>query len=150
MTTETNAVPQAQVYRYEKPEFAAGRGKAIQKLGITDRAFVAVQRIRKGGETNLHCHTKVDGFWTVLSGRARFYTTDDVVIAELGPLEGVVIPRNFPYWFESASEDELELLQMEACSEELIETRGAGTGRVDLGPLRPNQLRKVPVPPPTT
>ena len=147
MSIETDTKPQAQVYRYEKPEFKEGRGKAVLKLGITDRAFVAVQRIKKGGETNLHTHTIVDGFWMVLKGRVRFYTTDDEVLAELGPMEGVIIPRNFPYWFESASDDELEILQMEAASVPLVATTGAGTGRVDLSPRLATQIRQTMIPP---
>jgi mannose-6-phosphate isomerase-like protein (cupin superfamily) len=50
----------------------------------------------------------------VLSGRARFYTTDDELLGDFGPMEGVVIPRGYPYWFESASDEPLELLQFEA------------------------------------
>ena len=36
------------------------------------------------------------------------------MIAELGPREGIHIPRGFYYWFESASDEVLELLQVEA------------------------------------
>jgi mannose-6-phosphate isomerase-like protein (cupin superfamily) len=57
----------------------------------------------------------MDGMWMVLTGRARFYGEGDEVIGEFGPLEGVYIPRDVKYWFESASEDEpLQLLQVEA------------------------------------
>jgi mannose-6-phosphate isomerase-like protein (cupin superfamily) len=104
----------AEVIRYERPVLKDGQPKAVKLLARTDRAFFAVQLVRDGGENNLHSHDHVDGFWFVLSGRARFYTTDDELLAECGPLEGVLLPRGFPYWFESSGEDQLEVLQFEA------------------------------------
>jgi mannose-6-phosphate isomerase-like protein (cupin superfamily) len=104
----------ATVMRYKRPTLKEGQPKAVKMLGRTDRAFFAVQLVNEGGENNLHSHAHVDGFWFVLSGRARFYTTDDELLGDFGPLEGVVIPRGYPYWFESASDEPLELLQFEA------------------------------------
>jgi len=104
----------AQLMSYERPVLKEGQPKAVKMLGRTDRAFFAVQLVNEGGENNLHSHEHVDGFWFVLSGRARFYTTDDELLGDFGPMEGVVIPRGYPYWFESASEEQLELLQFEA------------------------------------
>jgi mannose-6-phosphate isomerase-like protein (cupin superfamily) len=104
----------ATVMRYKRPTLREGQPKAVKMLGRTDRAFFAVQLVNEGGENNLHSHAHVDGFWFVLSGRARFYTTDDELLGDFGPLEGVVIPRGYPYWFESASDEPLELLQFEA------------------------------------
>jgi hypothetical protein len=51
---------------------------------------------------------------TVLAGRARFYGEGDAPIAELGPYEGILIPRGFRYWFENAGEDVLVLHQVES------------------------------------
>jgi mannose-6-phosphate isomerase-like protein (cupin superfamily) len=104
----------AELMRYERPVLKKDQPKAVKMLGRTDRAFFAVQLVKEGGENNLHSHKHVDGFWFVLSGRARFYTTDDKLLGDFGPMEGVVIPRGYPYWFESASEEQLELLQFEA------------------------------------
>jgi mannose-6-phosphate isomerase-like protein (cupin superfamily) len=107
----------AELMRYERPVLKKDQPKAVKMLGRTDRAFFAVQLVKEGGENNLHSHAHVDGFWFVLSGRARFYTTDDELLGEFGPMEGVVIPRGYPYWFESASDAPLELLQFEASDE---------------------------------
>ena len=108
---------QARTYRYERPEFTPGRGTAKCRLAETDLATIAVKRIRDGGENSLHMHPNADGFWTVLRGRVRFYTTDDEQIADLGAMEGIVIPRTFPYWFESAdASEDLEILQVLVCS----------------------------------
>ena len=38
----------------------------------------------------------------------------DKLIAEIAEHEGVFVPRNVPYWFESVGDELLELLQVEA------------------------------------
>jgi len=108
--------PKAQVFKYAKPALPDGpyEGKVITRLARTDRMLANVQVLKSGGENNLHSHRHLDGFWMVLSGRVRFYGDDDVVIAELGPREGILVPRNFKYWFESIGEETLELLQVES------------------------------------
>lgn len=106
-------------------------------LGRTELAFLAVQIVHQGGETNLHSHSNVDGFWTVLSGRARFYTSGDEIVAELGANEGVVIPRNFPYWFESVGTEDLEILQFEAAGQQITDSE-LEAGRIDYAPKPTN------------
>jgi mannose-6-phosphate isomerase-like protein (cupin superfamily) len=129
---------EARTYRYERPEFSPGRGTAKCRLAETDLATIAVKRIREGGENTLHMHPNADGFWTVLRGTVRFYTTDDELIAELGAMEGIVIPRTFPYWFESADESEdLEILQVLVCSTPRPGTSRPSIQRVALRPERP-------------
>lgn len=122
----------ARTYRYAKPDFAPGRGTAKCRLAETDLATIAVKRIREGGENTLHMHPNADGFWTVLRGRVRFYTTHDELIAELGPMEGIVIPRTFPYWFESAAAEDLEILQVLVCSTPVEGTSRPSIKRVAL------------------
>jgi mannose-6-phosphate isomerase-like protein (cupin superfamily) len=131
----------ARTYRYDVPEFAGDRGTAKCRLAETDLATIAVKRIREGGENTLHMHPNADGFWTVLSGRVRFYTTGDELVADLGPMEGIVIPRTFPYWFESASEDgtDLEILQVLVCSTPVEGTVRPTIQRVGLAPPRGGQ-----------
>ena len=106
---------EAQRFRYEDPDLGE-KPRAITRLCMGDIMCALVQKITKGGETVLHSHTGMDGFYMVLSGRARFYGEGDTLIGELGPHEGVYIPREVKYWFESAgAEDEpLQLLQVEA------------------------------------
>ena len=101
----------APVFRYLKPERT--KRKALVRLAHTPDLSCNVQVIGEGGENNLHAHEHLEGTWFVLGGRARFYTTGDELIAELGVHEGIVIPRGFPYWFESVGDDELEILQVE-------------------------------------
>ena len=104
---------EASVFRYRRPEeLKTNRG--IAPLVRSDILFSAVQIIREGGENSLHSHSAMDGFWFVLRGRARFYGAEDKLIAEIGQHEGVFVPRNVPYWFESVGDELLELLQVEA------------------------------------
>jgi len=112
MTTEADPMPEATVVRYVTPEFG-NRNKRVTVLQRTERIVCAIQAVRKGGENNLHHHKYLDGFWFVLSGAARFYTTDDEVIAELGPREGISVPHLYPYWFESTGDVPLEIMQIE-------------------------------------
>ena len=71
---------------------------------------VGLMRVNKdGGENNLHAHPDVDSVWIVLKGKARFYGMNDVLVAELGPGEGVSIPKGVPYWFENKEEEPMEL-----------------------------------------
>jgi mannose-6-phosphate isomerase-like protein (cupin superfamily) len=109
------------VFRYAKPTLVKAK-RGIAPLVRSDILFSAVQVIREGGENSLHSHSAMDGFWFVLQGRARFYGEGDKLIAEIGRHEGVFVPRNAPYWFESAGDEVLELLQVEAIDKRVKNT----------------------------
>jgi mannose-6-phosphate isomerase-like protein (cupin superfamily) len=106
---------QFKVFRYRPPQ-ELKRSRALIPLAKTDTLLSMVQVFKgAGGEQELHMHTAMDGFWFVLAGRARFYTEGDVLVAELGKHEGILIPAGAKYWFETADENEpLELLQVES------------------------------------
>lgn len=104
---------------YERPE--PNKPKKIVWLGKTDHLFATIQVITRGGESNLHSHTHLDGLWYVLKGRARFYSDQTTLAANIGPGEGVLIPRGVKYWFESAGDEPLEILQVEG-SDKAIRT----------------------------
>jgi mannose-6-phosphate isomerase-like protein (cupin superfamily) len=106
-------------FRYERPD--PDKPKKIVWLGKTDRLFATIQVITKGGETNLHSHTHLDGLWYVLKGRGRFYSDETTVAGDLGPGEGILIPRGVKYWFEAVGEEPLEILQVE-CSDKGMRT----------------------------
>jgi mannose-6-phosphate isomerase-like protein (cupin superfamily) len=120
------------VFKYQKKD--SDRKRVAQVLCRSDVLFGAVSVIRSGGENNLHSHAKLDGFWFVLRGAARFYTTDDELLAELGPEEGILIPRGYPYWFESIGSEVLELLQVEASTQQYDSLDGFSEDRTDYTP----------------
>jgi mannose-6-phosphate isomerase-like protein (cupin superfamily) len=99
------------VFTYERID--EGAPQRLFRLAKSDSLTGIVQLIREGGETHLHSHADSDGFWFVLSGRAQFLGENDVVLADLGKYEGILMPRGCKYWFRSASDEEpLELLQV--------------------------------------
>jgi mannose-6-phosphate isomerase-like protein (cupin superfamily) len=89
-------------------------GKTSTRLVRTDHLNSGVQVVAEGGETNLHAHSSQDEIWFVLSGSATFYTTGDLVVASLGKHEGLLIPHEAPYWFESSSDENLVILRFGA------------------------------------
>ncbi|MCZ6637874.1 MAG: cupin domain-containing protein [Alphaproteobacteria bacterium] len=118
-------------YSYKKPE-GIGTAKARIVLGRAGNIRGVVQTVKEGGENNLHYHTDADSFWMVLKGRVRFYGVGDVLLGEYGPHEGLMTPAYSRYWFESCSDEELELLQIGAFSGAEIKS----TGRTDCEPQR--------------
>jgi len=114
LTQESNGKQlTATVFGYQTPA-SLEKGKGIVRLCRSDIVYSSVQVLQSGGENNMHAHPAQDGIWIVLKGRVKFYGKGDVVLAELGPLQGIHIPRGFYYWFESASPEMLEILQVEA------------------------------------
>ena len=110
-------------FSYKKPE-GFDRPKVSVRLGQTDIVRGHVQVIKEGGENNLHYHTRVDGMFTVLSGRIKFYGPGDEVIAECGPMEGVIIPRNARYWFDNVGEGDAEVMLVQGFHVAGAETSG--------------------------
>ncbi len=113
MATERETVGRMQVIRYETPDLG-GQPKASTLLGRTEHLGVVVQVVSKeGGETNLHAHSAQDAVWFVLAGRAKFYGKDGESV-ELGPKDALFIPKGSPYWFESISDEPLEIMRNSA------------------------------------
>ena len=102
----------ARVIRYEKPEIK--RNRHVVSFGRTDSMMVFMQVLLQAGENSLHMHPNTDSFWWVVRGRAAFFTTDHEPLAELDPEQGVLIPRDYPYYFNAVGEDHLEILQIES------------------------------------
>jgi mannose-6-phosphate isomerase-like protein (cupin superfamily) len=110
--------PTARAFKYVKPEFQDGHPTSVVSLARTNRMWARIQVHSKGGEIGMHAHKHLDGFWMVIRGRARFYTDgadgEDKLIAEAGPLEGVLLPRGYRYRFEKIGPEDLEILQVES------------------------------------
>ena len=117
------------IVKYKRPDEVAA--KLLVPLAHSDIMFCAVQILREGGENNLHSHQAMDGLWFVLSGRVRFYGEGHTLIGEFGKHEGVFVPRNVPYWFESVGDEPLELLQAES-----IDRREKSNKRTDYEPKK--------------
>jgi mannose-6-phosphate isomerase-like protein (cupin superfamily) len=102
----------AKVIRYEKPELK--RDRHVVSFGRTDSMMVFMQILLNAGENSLHMHPNTDSFWWVVRGKAAFFTTDHELIAELDAEQGVIIPRDYPYYFNAVGDEHLEVLQIES------------------------------------
>ena len=120
---------EAKVFKYERPEFDGVKKSML--MCSTDLMRVHVQVVKSGGENNLHTHTGEDAFWFVLNGAVKFYGEGDRVIAEIKKTEGILIPRGFKYWFESASDEPLEIIRV-AARDQNTENK-----RVNMAELKP-------------
>lgn len=119
---------EAKEFRYQRPEFE-GVKKTLQVCN-SDLMKVQVQIVKDGGENNLHTHTGEDAFWFVMSGAVKFYGEGDKLIGEYQKGEGILVPRGFKYWFESAASEPLEILRVTA-KDQNIDNK-----RVDLSPQK--------------
>ena len=115
-----------QLFSYQRPE--NDRAKNLTVLCKTEMLSADMQLVREGGENKLHSHTASDGFFMVLQGNVKFYGEGDVLVAELGPHEGAVMPHGFKYWFESSGTETLQLLHVAAKDPRVDDVR-VGPGR---------------------
>jgi mannose-6-phosphate isomerase-like protein (cupin superfamily) len=109
--TDTNAPTKLQRVTFKKPTLKGKRG--ISVLTHTPMLAAVVQTLVPGGRQGLHAHGSYDGFYFVLSGRARFYGRGNKMFAEVGPNEGVLVPRGEPYAFE-AVDQEVQMIAIDA------------------------------------
>jgi mannose-6-phosphate isomerase-like protein (cupin superfamily) len=125
---------EAKIFKYQTPDFQGVKKSML--LCNSDLMKVMVQVVKEGGENNLHSHTGDDAFWFVLRGAVRFYGEGDKLIGEFKRQEGILIPRGFQYWFESASAEPLEILRVTA-KDQNVENK-----RVNHTPLKDWQLEQ--------
>jgi mannose-6-phosphate isomerase-like protein (cupin superfamily) len=95
-----------------KVEFATAKKKVHIKLAGTNSCRASIQILHKGGENNLHYHPNMDLIYMVLKGRIKFYGPGDKLIGDYGANEGLLLPENSRYWFESVGDEEAWLMQI--------------------------------------
>src|SRR6185369_3061753 len=94
-------------------QLAPGKTKSITRLCTTDLVYGAIQTLNEGGDSAVHLHAAMDGFWMVLRGAAIF-TDEAGKEHHLGPLDGIMVPRGVPYGFRKDGPERLLLLQVES------------------------------------
>ncbi len=82
------------------------------KLAGTDSTRASVQILHEGDGNNLHYHPNMDLIYMVLKGCIRFYGPGDAILGEFEQNEGLLLPENARYWFESVGKEEAWLLQI--------------------------------------
>ena len=100
-------------FRYEKPS-THDSPRVTVPLGRSAVLRIDVQVVKEEGEAELEALPATESLWFVIGGRACFYGGDDSVLGEFGPGEGIAIPRARPHRFESASDEDLEILHITA------------------------------------
>lgn len=125
-------------FSFVRPDTERYDDRTICYLAHSDLIEGSVQVFPKGGGNALHYHPGTDGFWMVLKGRMRFHGPDGA-IGEYGPHEGLLMPRNARYWFESADlNEEAWLLHLNCESQDNVQNRS-----VTLGPRDPDRKKNM-------
>jgi mannose-6-phosphate isomerase-like protein (cupin superfamily) len=107
-------------FKFERPRNLAPGVKATYFLARSDISQATIQVVPEGGDNNLHYHPGDDGFWMVLEGKVKFYGPDGVV-GVYGPNEGILVPRNSRYWFETADKkEELVILHVSSKTQQKV------------------------------
>ena len=102
-----------------KPEFFRMRAQLLEEgntetpLAVGEHLWLKIKVYAKGGENKLHNHSNEDHTFIVLSGRARFHGPRGEE-RELGPNDGIFLPKGCFYWFQTISDDPLVLLRVGA------------------------------------
>jgi len=109
---ETARPPRPQLFRYRKPAAERQGTKEVVVLCQSPTMRGSLLVVRRGGGEHLHSLRSVDGFWMVLSGKVASCGEGNVLFGELGPCEGIMMPRNDRYWFESVGEGDAEIIQV--------------------------------------
>lgn len=101
-------------FHFKRPpiDYQTDKKKIHVRLAGTNTVRAQIQILTEGGETNLHYHPHADLIYMPVQGRVRFYGAGDKVLGEFGPHEGILLPANSRYWFESIGDEELHLLQI--------------------------------------
>jgi mannose-6-phosphate isomerase-like protein (cupin superfamily) len=89
-------------------------GKQVTELAGDDLLKATVMVADSGGETVVHSHQAMDQIFFVLAGQATFYKNLDDVVAVIGPMEGIMVPRGTTYWYEKTSDENLVLFRAAA------------------------------------
>ena len=101
-------------FAFDRPkiDYQTDKKKIHVRLAGTNTVRAQIQVLKEGGENNLHYHPHMDLIYMPVKGRVRFYGMEDKLLGEFGPHEGILLPANSRYWFESVGDEELYLLQI--------------------------------------
>ena len=75
---------------------------------------ITVKVYASGGENALHKHLNEDHSFIVLQGEATFHIGEEDTVKVLTKYEGVMLPRDVLYWFQSSAPENLVMLRVGA------------------------------------
>jgi mannose-6-phosphate isomerase-like protein (cupin superfamily) len=103
---------------FDYPGIGGPGGRAIREGGTSYHLCKSqtlnskVLVIEPGTHNEAHAHADEDAHYFVLRGRVRFYDGGDHIAAELGTHDGLLMPHDMEYWFESCGTEPLEMLRV--------------------------------------
>ena len=120
-------------FSYPGPADSRARDRGPEKgrsydLLYNDSMISTVQIMQKGQGNALHYHNDEDGYWLVLTGRARFFGEGDTHFGDLGSMEGIYTPRYTRYGFECISDEPLQVLRVSQMREVEGKPQAGGRG----------------------
>ena len=106
-----------QTFKYGGPDAEGarvrgnGRGNSFDLVSNVN-VISTVQVMQKGEGNKSHMHRDQDGYWFILGGTARFHGVGEEILADLNKHEGIYVPHDTRYWFESVGDEPLEILRV--------------------------------------
>ena len=124
MAVETKQA--AEVFDMKTPYLVQGRTTDLRAR--TELMTIIMKVYAEGGENGMHNHPHEDHSFMVLEGEATFHIETDDNEKVVGPYEGVLLPRNVNYWFQSTGSDNLVMVRFGTLYPEIPRHRLTPTG----------------------
>ena len=105
----TTTVSAAQIFDLRTPYLTQGRTTDMRAR--TDLLTITMKVYAEGGENAMHCHPYEDHAFIVVEGQATFHIDTDDNVKVVNQYEGVMLPKNTFYWFESSGDCNLVMIR---------------------------------------
>jgi mannose-6-phosphate isomerase-like protein (cupin superfamily) len=105
------------------------QGRTTDIRAKTDLMTITAKVYAEGGENAMHHHVHEDHSFIVLEGEATFHIETDENATVCGKYEGVLLPKDVNYWFESSGEGNLVMVRFGALHQGVERARLTPTGR---------------------
>jgi len=102
----------AEVFNLRTPYLEQGRTTDIRAR--TDLMTITMKVYAEGGENAMHNHPHEDHSFMVLEGEATFHIETDDNVKVVGRYEGILLPKDVNYWFQSSGDQNLVMIRVGA------------------------------------
>jgi mannose-6-phosphate isomerase-like protein (cupin superfamily) len=119
MAVETKQA--AKVFNLRTPYLEQGRTTDMRAR--TDLMTITMKVYAEGGENAMHNHPHEDHSFMVLEGEATFHIESDDNTMTVGCYEGILLPKNVNYWFQSSGDQNLVMIRVGAIYREVAQHR---------------------------
>jgi mannose-6-phosphate isomerase-like protein (cupin superfamily) len=102
---------EASTFKLKTPQITGGRSHI--PLASTEHMSVGLNYYIPGRKNKLHTHPGEDHIFVVMDGQATFYNKEHQPIV-LNKGEGIMLPENHYYYFQSTGDNPLALFRVSA------------------------------------